>query len=99
MRISDWSSDVCSSDLQARRGAGEEGRPALRAAQAAARARREEQAARLMSLPPVLQRLKLPVIGAPMFIAGNPKLVIEQCRRSEERRGGKESVSMCRFRW
>ncbi len=33
-----------------------------------------------MSLPPVLQRLKLPVIGAPMFIAGNPKLVIEQCR-------------------
>jgi nitronate monooxygenase len=33
-----------------------------------------------MSLPPVLQRLKLPVIGAPMFIAGNPKLVIEQCK-------------------
>jgi nitronate monooxygenase len=33
-----------------------------------------------MALPPVLQRLKLPVIGAPMFIAGNPKLVIEQCR-------------------
>jgi nitronate monooxygenase len=33
-----------------------------------------------MSLPPLLQRLKLPVIGAPMFIAGNPKLVIEQCR-------------------
>jgi len=33
-----------------------------------------------MSLPPVLQRLKLPVIGAPMFIAGNPKLVVEQCK-------------------
>ena len=33
-----------------------------------------------MALPPVLQRLKLPVIGAPMFIAGNPRLVIEQCR-------------------
>jgi nitronate monooxygenase len=33
-----------------------------------------------MSLPPVLQRLKIPVIGAPMFIAGNPKLVIEQCK-------------------
>ena len=33
-----------------------------------------------MPLPPVLQRLRLPVIGAPMFIAGNPKLVIEQCR-------------------
>jgi nitronate monooxygenase len=33
-----------------------------------------------MALPPVLQRLKLPVIGAPMFIAGNPKLVLEQCK-------------------
>ena len=33
-----------------------------------------------MALPPVLERLKLPVIGAPMFIAGNPKLVIEQCK-------------------
>jgi nitronate monooxygenase len=33
-----------------------------------------------MSLPPVLQHLRIPVIGAPMFIAGNPKLVIEQCK-------------------
>src|SRR5260221_2968437 len=32
-----------------------------------------------MSLPKILQRLRIPVIGAPMFIAGNPKLVIEQC--------------------
>ena len=33
-----------------------------------------------MSLPPVLQQLRIPVIGAPMFIAGNPRLVIEQCK-------------------
>jgi len=33
-----------------------------------------------MSLPPLLQHLRLPVIGAPMFIAGNPRLVIEQCK-------------------
>ena len=33
-----------------------------------------------MSLPPVLQKLKLPVVAAPMFIASNPKLVIEQCK-------------------
>ncbi len=32
-----------------------------------------------MTLPPVLQRLTVLVIGAPMFIAGNPRLVIEQC--------------------
>lgn len=33
-----------------------------------------------MSLPPALRQLKLPVIGAPLFIISNPKLVIEQCR-------------------
>jgi nitronate monooxygenase len=33
-----------------------------------------------MALPPVLQGLRIPVIGAPMFIAGNPRLVIEQCK-------------------
>ena len=32
-----------------------------------------------MSLPPILQRLRLPVIGAPMFIISNPRLVIAQC--------------------
>ena len=32
-----------------------------------------------MSLPPVLQHLRLPVIGAPLFIVSNPKLVIAQC--------------------
>jgi nitronate monooxygenase len=33
-----------------------------------------------MPLPAVLQKLRIPVIGAPMFIAGNPRLVIEQCK-------------------
>ena len=33
-----------------------------------------------MALPPVLQRLALPVIGSPMFILSNPQLVIEQCK-------------------
>ena len=32
-----------------------------------------------MSLPPILQNLRIPVIGAPMFIVSNPKLVIAQC--------------------
>ncbi len=32
-----------------------------------------------MSLPSILSRLRLPVIGAPMFIVSNPKLVIAQC--------------------
>lgn len=32
-----------------------------------------------MSLPPILQRLRIPVIAAPMFIVSNPRLVIAQC--------------------
>jgi len=33
-----------------------------------------------MALPPVLQHLALPVIGSPLFIVSNPKLVIAQCQ-------------------
>jgi nitronate monooxygenase len=33
-----------------------------------------------MSLPPLLSRLRLPVIGAPLFIVSNPDLVIAQCK-------------------
>jgi len=34
-----------------------------------------------MPIPDVLQgRLRLPVVGAPMFIVSNPELVIEQCK-------------------
>ena len=33
-----------------------------------------------MPLPTVLQNLSLPVIGSPLFIISNPKLVIEQCK-------------------
>jgi nitronate monooxygenase len=32
-----------------------------------------------MTLPVLFSRLRLPVIGAPLFIIGNPKLVIAQC--------------------
>ncbi len=32
-----------------------------------------------MPLPEVLRRVRLPVIGAPLFIVSNPKLVVAQC--------------------
>jgi nitronate monooxygenase len=32
-----------------------------------------------LSLPPLLRSLRIPVIGAPMFIVSNPALVIAQC--------------------
>ncbi|RIJ28458.1 NAD(P)H-dependent flavin oxidoreductase [Henriciella mobilis] len=33
-----------------------------------------------MSVPPVLQNLRIPVIGSPLFIISNPDLVIAQCK-------------------
>ncbi|HXW19952.1 MAG TPA: nitronate monooxygenase, partial [Roseiarcus sp.] len=34
-----------------------------------------------MSLPPILRdKLRLPVIGAPLFLVSNPDLVIAQCK-------------------
>ena len=33
----------------------------------------------MSKLPPVLQNLPLPIIGSPLFIISNPKLVIAQC--------------------
>ena len=32
-----------------------------------------------MTIPSILSRLRLPIIGAPLFIISNPKLVIAQC--------------------
>jgi nitronate monooxygenase len=34
----------------------------------------------MSKLPPALARLTFPVIGSPLFIISNPKLVIEQCK-------------------
>lgn len=34
----------------------------------------------MSQIPAVLQNLRIPVIGAPMFIISTPKLVIEQCK-------------------
>ena len=33
-----------------------------------------------MSLPPILAKMSLPVIGSPLFIVSNPDLVIAQCK-------------------
>jgi nitronate monooxygenase len=33
-----------------------------------------------MSVPPILQNLRIPVIGSPLFIISNPDLVIAQCK-------------------
>ena len=33
-----------------------------------------------MPVPAIFDRLRLPVIGAPLFIVSNPDLVIAQCK-------------------
>src|SRR3546814_2295715 len=84
MRISDWSSDVCSSDLQ---------RPLARGIEEALS--REFFPAVLQQLQQraltgQLQRLDDDLVLGAAGIAGE---------RSEERRVGKECVSTCRSRW
>src|SRR3546814_19742296 len=85
MRISDWSSDVCSSDLRADRADAGQG-PACRhgAARLFGRAARQPGAA--------LSRHR----GES---AAHGQCARTSERRSEERRVGKECVSTCRYRW
>src|SRR3546814_14878546 len=100
MRISDWSSDVCSSDLQRAL--------ELAAGELLHRRRREMADADLGERPLDRRRLVAPgqrhqpphrerqgpVDGkAPRHVADG------EAGRSEERRVGKECVSACRSRW
>src|SRR3546814_4900149 len=90
MRISDWSSDVCSSDLMRARNGGERGRmpPFSRVHTIEAiidQFERTQQAAQ--STVHVPQQL------------GNLYETVGADQRSEERRVGKECVSTCRSRW
>src|SRR3546814_10284684 len=87
MRISDWSSDVCSSDLAVRRALAADGRsrPRGRAQQlhplGAGTLRPGRDAARVREVG-LRAEARLAAAG-----------------RSEERRVGKECVSTCRSRW
>src|SRR3546814_11578391 len=94
MRISDWSSDVCSSDLPV--GAVERGRAVSIAVG------RIDQRAMHGESP---WRIRPGAIGRPPpngFCVNAARLiglVAQEKGRSEESRGGKECVSKCRARW
>src|SRR3546814_17687215 len=97
MRSSDWSSDVCSSDLVARPDL-EQRRVAALAAGAEQQGHQPDAAAPLR--PPVL-----PVVGlveevddvlALPFVERSAR---DRGARSEERRVGTECVSSCKYRW
>src|SRR3546814_2071406 len=87
MRISDWSSDVCSSDL-ARANRGEDLGAAVEPVAEAALT--EEAAA------PVAEEAAAPVAEETPAVEAAPAV---DTARSEERRVGKECVSTCRSRW
>src|SRR3546814_15394406 len=94
MRISDWSSDVCSSDL-------------LREASDSIGLRRW-QYMRHIALPlglrvsiPSMLNTSVSVLKNSAYLQtiGLAELTFVAMERSEERRGGKECVSTCRSRW
>src|SRR3546814_13345595 len=93
MRISDWSSDVCSSDLQ------QNGRPArldLHTATGLVRQRISDVSRSFLRLERVGDQRtgqRCEVLTHQIRTQTHPVI------RSEERRVGKECVSKCRSRW
>src|SRR3546814_14438038 len=94
MRISDWSSDVCSSDLLALPVA-DVGIVAL-PARLAVGAERKDVVASMRAGECVLVGVAPRIGGQPLEIAAGAVAI---GARSEGRRVGKECVSTCRSRW
>src|SRR3546814_17573705 len=105
MRISDWSSDVCSSDLSVRKG--ERGTTVVyadRFVPEAEKARAAETGGDAKAIP-FLKRFTVFNVaqceGLRPGLAPDPEPLPEReiVPRSEERRVGKACVSTCRSRW
>src|SRR3546814_20907256 len=100
MRISDWSSDVCSSDLFLT------ARDSDLDVVSGLRLGADDYLSKSISLPQLTARvqalfrrieaLRKPAARETVVALRQVKLELE---RSEERRGGKECVSTCRSRW
>src|SRR3546814_15489406 len=96
MRISDWSSDVCSSDLLVE-GPFSSSCPAFPEKNGASTSSaRTGGTNRGLAPRHVFRRHRIGQVGIfPEFVPGDRAVV----NRSEERRVGKECVSTCRSRW
>src|SRR3546814_12489297 len=96
MRISDWSSDVCSSDLAGRLLMQE----AVRAGATLLPVDSEHNAI-FQCLPPDSRCGKAPKYVRKLILtaSGGPFRETPLAQRSEERRVGKECVRTCRSRW
>src|SRR3546814_13781769 len=100
MRISDWSSDVCSSDLLATA----QSPPPLPGAAALGDERRRREPEREVSPQSSVDNSSHRVLAS--LLSGAAEEAINRSNdapqmvpRSEERRVGKECGSPCRFRW
>src|SRR3546814_12915284 len=100
MRISDWSSDVCSSDLRTSGKKGEESRYPYRLTLAKHRTLAVNGAA-MSILGKIFTWWDGATVGTLLNSWSTGKKVGEDSlgNRSEERRVGKECVSTCRSRW
>src|SRR3546814_17430218 len=95
MRISDWSSDVCSSDLDARDA---DRHRLLQLAMDAAQPLEERLARRCCQLHESTERV-FPMVEQRAGSRDPEASRKDIAPRSEERRVGKECVSTCRSRW
>src|SRR3546814_13732218 len=94
MRISDWSSDVCSSDLA------KDVRAVMASLEGAVQGSVSKKGVGSFTLPGLLKITAVSVPAKPRRKGINPFTKEEQWfARSEERRVGKECVSTCRSRW
>src|SRR3546814_13938926 len=97
MRISDWSSDVCSSDLRHAGSVGFVSEPGEGAEfQVRLPRMREERAA---SAPALDRRPCILVCEDDAILGAILSEQLSEAGRSDERRVGKECVSTCRSRW
>src|SRR3546814_9036405 len=101
MRISDWSSDVCSSDLHVIRTTDVDRMVALRIATGRHHRGQMHHAARPVAAEQRDQRRIADIAGLVGHAVAPPvrRDGTDVERRSEERRVGKECVSTCRSRW
>src|SRR3546814_12394076 len=103
MRISDWSSDVCSSDLWRRVNGKSSGRVQATADsddfEAVLRALDYEQNFRAKKTHVKADLKWAPSPAGLMWQQTNGRVDLEAEARSEERRVGNECVSTCRSRW
>src|SRR3546814_18776997 len=97
MRISDWSSDVCSSDLPVAQQAAQQIRAAGRAQVLLVETERVREGPPLLFDLGTLQEVCSKQLG--LDVQETLEIAQALYERAEERRVGTESVCTCRYRW